>query len=137
MLDAASAAVAEAAARAKLPGPPEPAVRAFFSAQIEAAKQVQQTAARAEAPPDDGIPDLDDDLRPALLRIGEQIAVLLIALPPDLDPTLVASVARDGLRSSYLDEPSGRALSDAIVAVSRSRSEGQEPAAPTEKPARP
>ena len=105
VIEAGIAAVARAAEASGRPAPPEEAVRAFYRAQIEAAKQVQLRAGRDESfVPQDPIPDLKGELRPALIRIGERIAALLVALPEGLSEGHVARVVRDGLRSPWLDE---------------------------------
>jgi cyclohexadienyl dehydratase len=114
------AAARAAASRSGGPGPPDDAVQAFFRAQIDAAVEVQlasgrDTAYRPPAP----LPDLDAALRPALLRIGERIAALLVALPPDVDPAAAERAAADGLRSPWLKEPSRRAIAEAIVRAAR------------------
>ncbi len=120
VLGAAVAAVAAAAERAGREPLPEEAVRAFFTAQIEAAKQVQLTAGRVPEPDHEtAAPDLEKELRPALVRIGERIAALLLVLPTDLDRRLVSAAALDGLRSPHLSDASRRALVEAIVSVSR------------------
>ncbi len=120
VLEASVAAVAEAAERAGRGPLAEDAVRAFFAAQIEAAKQVQLTAGRVLDPEEETrAPDLEKAVRPALLRIGERIAALLLALPEKLDPRLVSGAVRDGLRSPYLSAESRRALAEAIVQVSQ------------------
>ncbi len=120
VLDASAAAVAEAARRSGREPPPEETVRAFFTAQIEAAKQVQLSAGRVLDPEQESeAPDLESALRPALLRIGERIAGLLLGLPEGLDPRLVERSVREGLRAPYLSDESRRALADAIVRVSQ------------------
>ncbi|MBW2230417.1 MAG: transporter substrate-binding domain-containing protein [Deltaproteobacteria bacterium] len=125
VLRAAQRSVQEAAARRPTSrgdaarGVPSPrSVRRFFVAQIEAAKDVQRAtlatpAGRDASPP----PDLARSLRPALLRIGQRIAFLLIELPAELDRASVAATTRDalarhGLSAARLDE-----LSDALVAL--------------------
>jgi len=105
VLEAGLAAVAEAAASAGRPAPPDEVVLAFYRAQVEAAKQVQLRAGRDESfVPQQPIPDLQDELRPALIRIGERIAQLLVALPDGLGEAHVARTCRDGLRSPWLDD---------------------------------
>jgi len=78
VLEAASASV-ERAAHERGVAPPDPArIRAFFRAQIEAAKRIQrEQLARA---PDASLPEVDlaDTIRPALIRIGDRIAMLLV-----------------------------------------------------------
>ena len=106
---------AAAAARQRKP-PPEALVRAAFRAQIEAAKQVQWGAIRDddfETP--DRIPSVNEALRPALLRIGEKIAMLLEAMPQDVDRAGVHAAARAELRTAYLTDASRLAIADAIV----------------------
>jgi len=60
-------------------------VRALFQAQLDAARQVQSRAVKDPDYQPEETPDLDGALRPALLRIGERQARLLLALPPGLD----------------------------------------------------
>lgn len=119
VIDAGVASVGRAAARGQRPAPPEVAVRAFFRAQIEAAKQVQLSAGRDPgfAPPEQ-IPDLETELRPALLRIGERLAALLMALPEGLDASTVRQAAQTELRARWLSDDSRRELADAVAAVS-------------------
>jgi cyclohexadienyl dehydratase len=119
VLDAAVAAVAAAAERAKASPPPEAPLRAFFRAQIEAGKQVQWAAVQDDAySPPKPLPDLEAELRPALLRIGDKIASLLVALPGGLEPASVRRHAAQSLRTAYLEESATRALADAIAALS-------------------
>jgi cyclohexadienyl dehydratase len=83
VLDAAVEAARRAAVRAGFAPLDEGAVREFYAAQIRAARSIQRRVlaeARTKAPRHPGF-DLDRDLRPALLRIGEQMASLLVGLP--------------------------------------------------------
>jgi cyclohexadienyl dehydratase len=118
VLDAAVAGVHAAADRTRRAPPPDSAVRAFFRAQMEAAKEVQWEAVQdlGYTPPEP-LPDLDAGLRPGLLRIGDRIAELLLVLPPQADADRVRIAARDALRTPYLSQRSARALADAIVAA--------------------
>jgi cyclohexadienyl dehydratase len=78
VLDAAAAGV-EHAAHERGVAPPDPAeVRAYFEQQIADAKRVQREV--LARPPDPGLEpaDLALELRPALLRIGDRIAWLLV-----------------------------------------------------------
>jgi cyclohexadienyl dehydratase len=132
-------AVGAAAAAAGTAPPSEVLVRALYRALIEAAKQVQRTEvqptevqrtevrqteaqqtalknADSEDPAD--VPDLDDALRPALLRIGEKIARLVVALPAGLDRTSVWAAAVDQLRTPQLTLESKRAIADALAVLS-------------------
>lgn len=119
VLDAATEAVLADASRLGVPAPSDAAVRRFFGAQLAAAKQVQRDAVRdpaVELP--DPLPDLDGALRPALLRIGERIARLALALPHDIDRETVRAAADDALRTPQLSEDSRRALADAVCDLS-------------------
>jgi cyclohexadienyl dehydratase len=117
VLDAAVAAVGDAAAAARKARPDEAAVRALYRAQIEAAKAVQHATPAAPSSLAGAVHDLDGELRPALLRIGEKIARLVVALPRTLDCEHVRRQARDALRAPYLNDADARALADAIVGV--------------------
>jgi len=117
---------AEAGATRAHPADPsrERAVRSLFRAQIEAAKAIQRRA--LERPPlpgpgPDAAPpqDLDTEIRPALIRIGDRIARLVVALPADLDPVDTRSAAQRELAGRDLDDAHLTAIADAIVAVSR------------------
>ena len=79
-----------AAARAGRPAPTDAATSAFFVALIEAAREVQEHTL-AGAPAESAAPDLDGALRPALARIGERMAELVVRLPADLDAETVRS----------------------------------------------
>ena len=134
VIDAALAAVAEAAARSKRPAPPPDAVRAFFREQIEAGKDVQLSAVRdPDFAPDEPLPDLDTELRPALLRIGQRAAELIVALPEGLAREEIEAACRDGLRSPWLPELSERVLVSSLwklASASRAAPPDPEPAAP-------
>jgi cyclohexadienyl dehydratase len=83
VLAAALASVRGAAAQAGRAAPSDAAVEAFFRALIDAASEAQQRALAGPAAA--GGPDLDTALRPALARISERIARLLVQLPPTLE----------------------------------------------------
>ena len=122
VLEAAVAAAQAAAAQAKAEPLPEAPVRAVFTAQVEAAKQLQARTMRDPAfKPEEPVPDLDGQLRPALLRIGERIAALLVALPADLDEQVVDAAARDGLRTSGLSDESRAAIAEALFKLSAAK----------------
>jgi hypothetical protein len=109
-------AVHAAAAASQRKPPPEALVRAVFRAQIEAAKQVQWGAIQdSDFEWPDRVPSVNEALRPALLRIGQKIAQLLVALPTDLDRAGVRAAARAELRNEYLTDTSRLAIADAIV----------------------
>jgi cyclohexadienyl dehydratase len=120
VVDAGWAAVRAAAERARRDPPPEGAVRAFYQAQVEAAKQVQLDAGRDPGfEPPQPLPDLERELRPALLRIGERMAALLVALPSDLDPSAAHRDSREALRAPWLADSSRHALVEAALAIAR------------------
>jgi cyclohexadienyl dehydratase len=120
VIEAALASVRTAAQRTHAAAPPDEAVRAFFRAQIDAARQLQLAAGRDPSyQPEEPVPDLETELRPALLRIGERIAALLLALPEGLDADEVQRATLDGLRSPWLQDDSRRALADALTALSK------------------
>jgi len=118
VLDAAVAGVHAAADRTGNAPPPDAAVRAFFRAQMEAAKEVQWEAVQdLRYTPPEPLPDFNAGLRPGLLRIGDRIAELLLVLPPQPDADRVRIATRDALHAPYLSQRSAHTLADAIVAV--------------------
>ena len=117
VLDAAVAALGEAAAAAGRRPPDEGAVRALYRAQIEAAKAIQRATPTTPEAFLGAVYDLHEHLRPALLRIGEKIARLLVALPPTLDCERVRREARSALRAPHLSDADVRALADAVAGV--------------------
>ncbi len=120
VIEAALTGVHTAAKRSHAAAPPDEAIRAFRRAQIDAARQLQLAAGRDPSyQPEKPVPDLQTELRPALLRIGERIAALLLALPEDLDAAEVRRATHEGLRSPWLGENTRRALADAITALSQ------------------
>ena len=106
-------------------------MRAFYEAQIAAARDVQMAAVRdPDFEPEDPLLDLDAALRPALLRIGERVAALVIALPEHLDSASVARACADGLRAAWLSVSTRsqlcRALQD-LAAAPRAASTQENP----------
>jgi len=91
-------------------------IRRFFRAQIEAAKTVQRRTL-AEAPDRTGpkTPDLETELRPALLRIGDRISTLLAALPSNLGAARIREVARRELTSPNLQQEDRAAITQALI----------------------
>jgi len=109
-----------AAAVAGRPPPSEESVRAVFRAQIEAAKQLQKTALKdPDFQPPEPLPSVEDVLRPALIRLGEKIAGLLVRLPENLDRESLRAAARAELRTPQLGEASVFTIADALAAMSR------------------
>lgn len=118
VLDAARASAKEASEAAGLAPLPERSVRALFLAQIEAAKAVQQAVLASPPDPKAAIPDLETQLRPALLRIGERIAWLAVRLPGPLDGGEVERQVSEALDAPGLDPEHRAAIADAIVQLS-------------------
>jgi cyclohexadienyl dehydratase len=117
VLEAAVASVLEAASRRDRVAPPIPPIQRFFRAQMEAAKQVQRDAvADPDFEPAPPLPDLDTDLRPALLRIGARIAGLVLELPAT-PAKRVHARAGDLLREPLLAAPARRAVAQAIAEI--------------------
>ena len=115
VLDAAATAVLEAASVRERVAPSFLLIRNFFRVQMEAAKQIQRDAvADREFDPEPPLPDLDADLRPALLRIGARIARLVVELSPGTQVAQVRALAEDLLREPLLSRSSRRALVEAI-----------------------
>jgi cyclohexadienyl dehydratase len=116
VLDAAIRSVGEAAARAGRSAPSEERVREFYRAQIEAGKALQAAALAGPAAP--GPPfDLDAELRPALARVGERIAALVIELPPAATPDEARRAALESVALPGLPEAALRRLADSLAAL--------------------
>lgn len=116
VLDAALAAVSREAARLGRAAPPRTAVEAFYRAQIEAAVDLQR---RVLSHPPTGAPpfDLADELRPALLRIGDRMAWLLVRLERAPSPGELVQELAD----FDLDPGHAHALAAALDAIVRGR----------------
>jgi len=115
VLDAAARSVAAAARRRARPAPADDAVRALYRAQIDAAKAVQHAVLQAE-PVAGPSYDLGEELRPALLRLGDQIAGLVVELGPvSLSEAHVAS--RGWLDTRGLGDEERRAIAAAIAGL--------------------
>lgn len=121
VLAAAVAAVRGAADRAGERPPPDAVVRALFRAQMEAAKEVQWAATRATADDAAEPPSVASVLRPALLRIGDRIARLVVELPGDLERADVREAARAHVRSPHVSAEAVERIADAVVLVSRAK----------------
>ena len=66
-------------------------------------------------------PDLNTELRPALVRINDRIATLLVALPEDIDPNEVRQASREELVSTDLTPAMQSAITEALIALTSSR----------------
>jgi len=112
-------AVSAAAREAKTTAPPEAVTRSFYRALIEAAKTIQGrtlTAARAEDAID---ADLTEELRPALLRIGEKIALLVVAAQGSeaMTPASVTQRLESALERYSLPKKELEAIAQALSQV--------------------
>jgi cyclohexadienyl dehydratase len=112
------------------PAPSRAAVQRLFRAQIEAAKWIQREALQRDgAAPDaasDPIPeaeetwvqarsDLEEALRPALIRIGDRIAFLVARLSGGRRSNLEFEETRSALARHGLPETELRAIHDAVL----------------------
>jgi cyclohexadienyl dehydratase len=114
VIEAARSLVLQASAIRGAKPPPVDAIDAFFRAQMEVAKAVQQRARPDASAP---VLSLEDDLRPAIARITARMAFLLARLPRGLTPEAVATKARDELSECELGTEAIARLSEAIAAV--------------------
>jgi cyclohexadienyl dehydratase len=118
VLAASTVSASAAAAQAEAVPLPELRVRALFRAQIEAAVGVQQAVLSEPADPRTPTLDLETELRPALLRIGDRIAWLLVRLPGPLDPGDVGRQTSEALDAPGLAPHPEAAIADAIAQLS-------------------
>ncbi len=121
VISAAWDATRRAAAAIGVRPPEEDAVRALFEAQISAAKAIQRSVLAAEPDPSLPVLDLRNDLRPALLRIGNRIAWLVVRLPPDVTRERASQTARSMLQRRELDADAIEAIARAVAGVSESQ----------------
>lgn len=120
VLDTAAQSVRDAAERKGVTPPAEDAVRELFVALMEAGKEVQIAALTDPYFTSlEILPDLKAELRPALLRIGERIAQLLVALPADLDRARVIEAAKRELRSAKVSDEATLAIAEAISELTK------------------
>jgi cyclohexadienyl dehydratase len=112
--------VRSAAAARDMAPPPDEALDAFFQAQMDAAKGVQQrTQASSSSPP----LSLETQLRPAVARITTKMAALVTRLPPSLDEAAVLAQARDWLGASGLETSEVERIARTLVALHTGRRE--------------
>jgi cyclohexadienyl dehydratase len=107
-------AVAKAAAAQGRSPPARVELEAFFRAQIEAAKRVQE---RVELGADAPAFSLDTDLRPAIARVTARIAFLVVRLRPAVPAADVIAQAHQDLAGSGLTSEEIEKLALAIVAL--------------------
>jgi cyclohexadienyl dehydratase len=91
VLAVALASVRDAAARAGRAAPSDAAVEGFFGALMDAARDVQARVLAGSAG-EDPPRDLDVSLRPAIARVSERIAWLVVRLPGDFDDRELAEI---------------------------------------------
>ena len=97
---------------------PAPAVRQFFTAQIEAAKAIQRAVLAEPAPAGEEPPvSLEDSLRPALLRIGDRIARLIVRLPPGIPAQVIGPRSEREFSGLGLPQPRIDALARGIASL--------------------
>ena len=115
-------AVAKAAAARGKSAPRRELVEAFFRAQIEAAKQVQERVVPAEAVPTFS---LEEELRPAIARITARMAFLIVRLPHATAVDAVRARAREDLADLRLEDAERERLVQAIVLLGSQRRAGK------------
>ena len=120
VIEAGVGAVREAAQRDGRPPPAAAAVRAFYRAQIDAAVEIQRDVlAAGEGGSARPAFDLESELRPALLRIGDRMAWLLPRLPQGspADAAALALRVRSALGGHGLATARLDAIADAIAGL--------------------
>lgn len=96
--------------------------RVLFELQIELGRSIQQRIIDAAEPISEPVRDLNDDLRPALDRIGKQLLIAIyLALPeferPDFADAHAPALAR--LRRANLDASTARTMVAALSSLRR------------------
>ena len=137
VLAAAAGATQREAARRGVEPPDPKRVEAFYLAQIEAAKSIQRarrrSLARAPAPRDESAREtarrtLEERIRPALIALGDRIALLVVACadaPPPPDGLL-----RETLADHALPEDDLLALEASFRTLFRAAAESARPLRP-------
>lgn len=114
VIAASAEAVAKAAAARGAAPPPRPVIDAFFRAQIEAAKAVQERVPSASGAP---AFSLEADLRPAIARVSARMAVLVVRVPRGTSRDVVTAEARLDLAGSGLPPDQIDHLAVALAAL--------------------
>ncbi len=122
VLAAAVRGVERAARTAGVRAPAEAAVLAFYREQIEAAKDIQRRTLAGPAAMEARAEDLATRLRPALIRIGERMARLVVRLPQGGSTALALGPA---LERYQLDPARIAALTSALEQLASGGIEGQ------------
>ena len=120
VLEAAVARTRAAAERAGVTPIPDRWVRRLFQNQIDASVAIQESvlAGRSGGQP---TLDLETELRPALLRLGDRIADTLVRLQGPLDPGQVEFFARQRLDAPGLEPRHVDLIADTVARISRYR----------------
>ena len=117
-------AVTKAAAARGTPPPRRDLVAAFYRAQIEAAKVVQERMTKSDVVP---AFSLDEELRPAIARITARMAFLVVRLPRATSREASSARARADLADTRLDGEQIDRLVDAILALAEEAPAPQPP----------
>jgi cyclohexadienyl dehydratase len=121
VLQAGERAVDAAAEREGVSAPPKAAVGAFYRAQIEAAKAIQRRTLRGAVVRPAEASELTQILRPALIRIGDRMAQLIVTLyraPRSLDSEVeLEQKIERALRAQELDPKSLEEIRRTLVAL--------------------
>ena len=101
--------------------PPRVDVARFYRAQIAAAVAIQHRILAQPMPPGTAVFDLAQEIRPALLRIGERMASLLLLTARDSEPRRSDLHARveEALVRHQLPAARTRGIAEAIARLSR------------------
>lgn len=104
-------------------GLPATAVRAFFSGQVEAAKEYQREwladPAHKTAVPAKKLPDLATEVRPALDAIGKNMLAALVRTRGSTEPRAVVAAARTKLTEAGYSAVVIRPALDGLAAAVR------------------
>jgi cyclohexadienyl dehydratase len=122
VLEAAVERTRAAAQRAGVTPIPDRWVRRLFQNQIDVGVAIQQSVL-AGSDSGNPSPDLETELRPALLRLGERIADALVRLQGPLDPGYVEAFARERLEAPGLTSRHIDLLADTVAQISRYRTD--------------
>ncbi|MBW2293120.1 MAG: transporter substrate-binding domain-containing protein [Deltaproteobacteria bacterium] len=117
VLEASHRSVQAAAKRAGTTPPSAAAVTSFYRAQIEAAKAIQRRTLKGRTHRSAEASDLKERLRPALIRIGDRLAQLIVALHRRPDAVDLVGEVERSLRARDLDGDSLDEIRRAITAI--------------------
>jgi chorismate mutase len=115
VIEAAVAATLELAEELRLTPPSGRALERLFEAQIEAAKQIQRDTLAKPPRQDVGEADLQQQLRPALTRIGDRIARLAVRKPALLRDEAIIRATMTALATQPLDNEHTAAIAAALI----------------------